>query len=112
MCSSSNNSVQATPDCALLFVVAQLSGAPDRERSVIAPLCPEFLASLSLVKFRAPRLPRGSRRKYPFRAGAAYVFFGEIPNMPGHCVVADYRSGQIHSGYHTDNFVELREEEA
>lgn len=30
---SSNNSVQATPDCALLFIVAQVSGAPDRERS-------------------------------------------------------------------------------
>jgi hypothetical protein len=29
----SNHCVQATPDCALLFVVAQLSGAPDPERS-------------------------------------------------------------------------------
>ena len=66
---------------------------------------------LSLVKFDASRVARGSRRKYPFRAGAAYVFFGEIPNMPGHCVVADRRSGQIYSGYHTDNFVELTEDE-
>jgi hypothetical protein len=40
------------------------------------------------------------------------VFFGEIPNMPGHCVVADHRSGQIYVGYHTDDFVELTEEEA
>jgi hypothetical protein len=30
----SNNCVQATPDCALLFVVAQVSGAPDAERYV------------------------------------------------------------------------------
>jgi hypothetical protein len=67
---------------------------------------------LSLVKFDASRLPPGSRRKYPFRAGAAYVFFGEIPNMPGHCVVGDHHSGRIYSGYHTDNFVEHREEEA
>jgi hypothetical protein len=27
-----NNCVQATPGCALLFVVAQVSGAPDAER--------------------------------------------------------------------------------
>ena len=66
---------------------------------------------LSLVKFDASRLARGSRRKYPFRAGAAYVFFGEIPNMHGHCVVVDQGSGRIYSGYHTDNFVELTEEE-
>lgn len=27
-----NNCVQATPDCALLFMVTQVSGAPDAER--------------------------------------------------------------------------------
>jgi hypothetical protein len=27
-----NNCVQATPDCAFLFLVAQVSGAPDAER--------------------------------------------------------------------------------
>ena len=27
-----NHCVQATPDCALLFVLAQVSGAPDAER--------------------------------------------------------------------------------
>jgi len=30
---SANNCVQATPDCALLFIVAQVSGAPDADRS-------------------------------------------------------------------------------
>lgn len=29
---SANYAVQATPDCALLFIVAQVSGAPDAER--------------------------------------------------------------------------------
>jgi hypothetical protein len=32
MVPKSNNCVQATPDCALLFIVAQVSGAPDAER--------------------------------------------------------------------------------
>jgi hypothetical protein len=27
-----NHCVQATPDCALLFIVAQVSGAPDADR--------------------------------------------------------------------------------
>jgi len=33
MMPKSNNCVQATPDCASLFIVAQVSGAPDAERS-------------------------------------------------------------------------------
>jgi hypothetical protein len=28
-----NNCVQSTPDCALLLIVAQVSGGPDAERS-------------------------------------------------------------------------------
>ena len=60
---------------------------------------------LSLVRFDAARVPRASRRQYPFR-----VRLGEIPNMPGHCVVADH-SGRIYSGYHTDHFIELRKDE-
>jgi len=32
MITESNNCVQATPVCALLFIVAQVSGAPDAER--------------------------------------------------------------------------------
>ena len=65
-----------------------------------------------LVRFQVASLPKGFRRKYPFRAGRAYVFFGEIPNMPGHCIVADHQTGQIYSGYHTEHFVELAEDEA
>lgn len=66
---------------------------------------------LSLVRFDVTKLPRGTRRKYPFQAGATYIFFGEIPDMPGHCVVAEQRSRQIYLGYHTDHFVDLTEEE-
>ena len=40
---------------------------------------------------------------YPFKKDGVYVFFGEIANMPGHCVVADHGTGRIYSGYHTDN---------
>jgi hypothetical protein len=45
------------------------------------------------------------------KVGVTYVFLGEIPNMPGHCVVADANTGQLFTGYHTDNFAEIPEDE-
>lgn len=39
-----------------------------------------------------------------------YTFFGEIPNMPGHCVVMNSLKN-FTVGMHTYNFVELTEEE-
>ena len=44
------------------------------------------------------------------RANAVYVFLGEIPNMPGHYVVSEHKTGRIYSGYHTENFEELTDE--
>lgn len=66
---------------------------------------------LSLVKFDLGSLPVGCRDKYPFEPNVAYIFFGEIPNMPGHCIVAHSQTGRMFTGYHTENFVELTEEE-
>ena len=63
--------------------------------------------NLSLVRFDFAAVPADFHDKYPFTEGAAYIFFGEIPNLPEHCVVADHKTGQILSGYHTENFVEL-----
>jgi|688.fasta_scaffold199596_6 hypothetical protein len=37
------------------------------------------------------------------------IFLGEIPNMRGHCVIAD-SCGNIKVGYHIENFVELDED--
>lgn len=67
---------------------------------------------LSLVRFNFGDLPAKYDGEYPFERNAVYVFFGEIPNMPGHCVVANHKTGQIYSGYHIENFEELPEEEA
>ena len=33
-----------------------------------------------------------------------FIYLGEIPNMPGHCVVVGHESGKIYSGYHIENF--------
>ena len=65
---------------------------------------------LSLVKFDFTTLPLKYHDKYPFIKGQSYVFLGEIANMKGHCVIAD-GAGKIHFGYHTDNFIELKDSE-
>lgn len=39
------------------------------------------------------------------------IYFGEIPNMPGHCVVMGSTTGDFYVGYHIENFVELTEDE-
>lgn len=39
-----------------------------------------------------------------------YIYFGEIPNMPQHCVVMN-RQNKFTIGMHTYNFRELTEDE-
>jgi hypothetical protein len=65
----------------------------------------------ALVKFDFDSLPKEYHNSYPFTTNDIYIFLGEIPNMLGHCVVCDYKTGKIFGGYHTDNFIELTEEE-
>jgi hypothetical protein len=65
----------------------------------------------SLVRFLYDSLAEKYHSQYPFTRKGVYVFFGEIPNMPGHCIVADRQTGQIFAGYHTENFAEIPEDE-
>ena len=39
-----------------------------------------------------------------------FIYLGEIPNMPGHVVVAG-NNGRIYYGFHDDDFEELTEDE-
>ena len=52
------------------------------------------------------------RKFYPFDDDETFIYFGEIPNMKGHCVVISDKDKQFHIGYHIDNFVEWNDEEA
>lgn len=65
----------------------------------------------SLTRFDLGGLDATWWDKYPFEPDGVYVFFGEIPNMPGHCVVADHKTGKIYSGYHIENFFEIDNDE-
>jgi hypothetical protein len=65
----------------------------------------EELNKLPLVKFDFSKIPTDFHKKYPFRENDKFVVLGELKQMPGHCVVVNHKTGEIHSGYHTDNFV-------
>jgi hypothetical protein len=64
-----------------------------------------------LVKFDFKELPIEYHKSYPFSEYDRFVMLGEVEGMDGHCVVANTRTGQVHINYHTENFVELTEEE-
>jgi DNA-binding XRE family transcriptional regulator len=48
--------------------------------------------------------------KYPWWKGDAFLYLGEIKQMPGHVAVVD-RKGKIHWAYHDDDFREPMENE-
>lgn len=50
-------------------------------------------------------------KAHPIMQEDVFIYFGEIPNMLCHCVVAGHKSGKVFSGYHIENFQELTEEE-
>ena len=41
---------------------------------------------------------------YVFDKDNLFIYLGEIPNMPGHCVLIGHESGKIYSGYHIEDF--------
>ena len=40
-----------------------------------------------------------------------FIWLGEIPNMQGHCVIIGFGTGKIYSGYHSERFRLLRDDE-
>ena len=64
-----------------------------------------------LVKFDFETMPKQHHEFYEVFRGKTLLLLGEIKQMQGHCILIDIKSGEIHSCYHTDNFIELTEEE-
>lgn len=63
----------------------------------------------SYVKFVYEDLPEEYHAGYPFFKNVRYIYLGEIPNMPGHCIVMD-DDGKHYVGFHTENFKEISDE--
>lgn len=81
----------------------------EESRNFSCTVPPPMPRQYSLVRFIEPNT--ALHDQYPFKKDKILVFLGEIPNMPGHGIVAEYDSGKMFFGYHTDNFVEIPEEE-
>ena len=41
----------------------------------------------------------------PFNQESRYIYYGEIPNMRGHCVISNTETGELFSGYHCSDFI-------
>lgn len=66
--------------------------------------------NLSLVKFDYDNVPKEDHHYYPFIKDMSYLFLGEIPNMPGHCVLIG-KNEKHYIGYHIEDFIELTVDE-
>ena len=83
------------------------------------------MKKLSLVKLD-PTLGEDAVKQYAKLFGcdidATFIYLGDIVQMPGHAIIVGHRTsnpkkrpkfeGKIFSGFHTENFVDLTDEEA
>lgn len=69
------------------------------------------IRSMSLVKFDWDKMPIEYHKAFPFSQHDVFVYLGEIKQMPGHGVFINTRSSQVYCCYHTDEFIELTNEE-
>lgn len=67
----------------------------------------------TMVKFDYDGMPKECHKHYldKFPKNEVFIFMGEIEQMPAHCIVCNHKAGQIYSGYHTDNFIPLTNDE-
>ena len=47
----------------------------------------------------------------PTFEGKTFIFLGEVPNAPGHCILADLSTGLIIGMYHIENFRKATQDE-
>ncbi len=72
---------------------------------------PRQYSLVKLTDFMKNWLRENEQENSPLLFEEVFVFLGEIPNMPEHCIVSGHKSGKTLSGYHTSNFVELGDDE-
>lgn len=80
-----------------------LSDLPDVTEEQLKRMQTPTFPFLSIVEFDLSNSPEKNRR-YPLREGRSFLFMGMLPDTPDHCVVFDYKTGQMYAGYHIDLF--------
>jgi hypothetical protein len=66
----------------------------------------------SLVRYDFESMPKDWTKHFPFKANTTFVYLGEILQARGHGIFVETKTGKAYIGYHTDEFIELTEEEA
>lgn len=74
--------------------------------------------ALSLVRFTKEfsdfmedYYKRNPNKDNQFTGDEQFIFLGEIPNMPEHCVIINVATRETTIGHHIENFIELTSEE-
>lgn len=76
----------------------------DTKEPIITPVT-NSIPPLSIVKWIG-----NANLAYPFNTKDSYIYHGEIPNMKGHCVVSNMKTGQFYYGYHIIDFKAVDDE--
>lgn len=73
--------------------------------------CP--IKTNTMVKFDYEGMPKEYHKHYldKFPKNEVFVFMGELQQMPEHCIVMNYKTGKIYSGYHIEDFIPLTDDE-
>lgn len=75
----------------------------------------EVIPQYSIIRVRTwymKELRAAFGHSHPLLETALFIYLGEIPNMPGHCVVAQHGgTGMTISGFHTESFEVVPEED-
>ena len=69
----------------------------------------------SLVKFNyssftEPHMQEVKKQYKKIFDNSVFLFLGPIPNKPGYCAILCCKTGEVFTGYHASNFVELAED--
>ena len=64
-----------------------------------------------LVKFDFDNCPKEQHKYYKSLKGRTFILFGDIKQQPQHCILLDIKTKQFELFWHTDQFIELTEDE-
>lgn len=78
------------------------------EKNINNFIPPRFM---SICKFTTAYYPKELQSQWPMDKRGRFIFFGEIPNMPGHCIVMNMSTKEFHNSWPVHLFVELCDED-
>ena len=69
------------------------------------------IPKIPMVRFDFENTPKKDHKYYEELRGRTFFLMGDIKQQKHHCVLIDVHTGKIEMFWHTDQFVELTEDE-